>query len=80
MSRAQQPGEADFKSILPEEIDWKPFAAFPPSVRPAVLVGNPTEAAPYVVPVRVPAGVKIDAAHERNARGRAPLGALASRA
>ena len=59
MSRAHQPGEADFKSILPDEIDWKPFAAFPPSVRLAVLVGNPAEAAPYVVRVRVPAGVKL---------------------
>ena len=59
MSRAHQPGEADFKSILPEEIDWKPFAAFPPSVRLAVLVGNPSEAAPYVVRVRVPSGVKL---------------------
>jgi hypothetical protein len=58
MSRAHQPGEVDFKSILPEEIDWKPFPAFPPSVRLAVLVGNPSEAAPYVVRVKVPSGVK----------------------
>ena len=28
-----QPGEADFKSVLPEDIDWKPFPAFRP--RPA---------------------------------------------
>jgi quercetin dioxygenase-like cupin family protein len=59
MSRAHQPGEANFKSILPDEIDWKPFAAFPPSVRLAVLVGNPSEAAPYVVRVKVPSGVKL---------------------
>ena len=33
----QQPNEtrsagAAFKAILPEDIDWKPFAAFPPWV------------------------------------------------
>ena len=59
MPRVHQPGEAEFKSILPEEIDWKPFPAFPPSVRLAVLVGDPAEAAPYVVRVRVPGGVKL---------------------
>jgi hypothetical protein len=32
--------------ILPEDIDWKPFVAFPPSVRLAVLVGQPSEPAP----------------------------------
>jgi hypothetical protein len=42
MIRTHQPGEADFKSILPEDIDWKPFAAFPPTVRLAVLVGEPS--------------------------------------
>ena len=41
MVQAHQPGEADFRSILPEDIDWKPFPAFPPSVRLAVVVGNP---------------------------------------
>ena len=28
MVEAHQPGEAVFRSILPEEIDWKPFPAF----------------------------------------------------
>ena len=28
MVRTHQPGEAVFRSILPEDIDWKPFAAF----------------------------------------------------
>jgi hypothetical protein len=27
MVRTHQPGEAVFRSILPEDIDWKPFAA-----------------------------------------------------
>ena len=38
MVRDHQPGEAVFKSILPEDIDWKRFRAFPPSARLAVLV------------------------------------------
>jgi hypothetical protein len=44
VDRAHQPGQAVFKSVLPENIDWKPFAAFPPSVRLAVVVGHPSEA------------------------------------
>ena len=43
MAQAHQPGQADFRSILPEDIDWKPFPAFPPSVRLAVVVGHPSE-------------------------------------
>jgi hypothetical protein len=37
MPRPHQPDEADFKSILPEDIDWKPFPAFPPGARLAIL-------------------------------------------
>ena len=37
MVRTHQPGEAVFRSILPEDIVWKPFPAFPPAVRLAVL-------------------------------------------
>jgi hypothetical protein len=59
MIRDHQPGEANFRSILPEDIDWKPFAAFPPSARLAVLVGEPTQAGPYVIRVKVPSGVKL---------------------
>ena len=36
-----QPGQEVFKTILSEDIDWKPFPAFPPSVRLAVVVGSP---------------------------------------
>ena len=57
--RPHQPGEAVFKSILPEDIDWQPFPAFPPSARLAVLVGEPTQAGPYMVRVKVPSGVKL---------------------
>jgi quercetin dioxygenase-like cupin family protein len=59
MVRDHQPGEDVFKSILPEDIHWQPFPAFPPSARLAVLVGEPTQAGPYVIRVKVPAGVKL---------------------
>ncbi len=44
--QSHQPGQDVFRSILSEDIEWKPFAAFPPSVRLAVVVGHPSEAAP----------------------------------
>jgi quercetin dioxygenase-like cupin family protein len=50
---------ATFGSVLPENIEWMPFAAFPPTVRLAVLVGGPTQRGPYVIRVKVPAGVKL---------------------
>jgi len=56
---AHQPGQDVFKSVLSEDINWKPFAAFPPSVRLAVIVGEPSEAGPYTIRVRVPRGVKL---------------------
>jgi hypothetical protein len=59
MVRTHQPGEAVFRSIMPEDIDWKPFPAFPPTVRLAVLVGEPSQPGPYVVRVKVPSGVKL---------------------
>lgn len=59
MVRNHQPGQADFRSILPEDIDWKPFPAFPASARLAVLVGDPTQAGPYLTRVKVPSGVKL---------------------
>lgn len=57
--RRHQPGQAMFRATLPEEIDWNPFAAFPPSVRLAVLVGNPSQEGPYMIRVKVPGGVKL---------------------
>jgi quercetin dioxygenase-like cupin family protein len=59
MVQAHQPGQADFRSILPEDIDWKPFPAFPPSVRLAVVVGRPSEPGLYTIRVKVPSGVKL---------------------
>ena len=56
---AHQSGQEVFKSVLSEDVDWKPFAAFPPSVRLAVIVGQPSEDAPSTIRVRVPHGVKL---------------------
>ncbi len=59
MTRPHQPGQSLFRSILPEDIDWKPFPAFPPSARLAVVVGQPSKPGPYVVRVKLPSGVKL---------------------
>jgi quercetin dioxygenase-like cupin family protein len=56
---SHQLGQAVVKSILPEEIDWKPFPAFPPSARLAVVVGQPLQKEPYTIRVKVPSGVKL---------------------
>ena len=59
MGRPHQPGEAAFRAILPEDIAWKPFPAFPPAVRLAVMVGEPSQPGPYVIRVKAPAGTKL---------------------
>jgi quercetin dioxygenase-like cupin family protein len=57
-TRGHYLGQSVFRSILPEDIEWKPFAALPPSVGLAVLVGEPSASGPYVIKVKVPSGVK----------------------
>lgn len=57
--RRHQPGSGAFKAILPEEIAWQPFPAFPPAARLAVVVGDPTQDGPYTIRVKVPGGVKL---------------------
>jgi quercetin dioxygenase-like cupin family protein len=59
MTQSHQPDQAAFRSVLPEDIDWEPFPAFPPSARLAVVVGHTSEPGPYVVRVKVPSGVKL---------------------
>ena len=59
MLRAHQPGEATFRAVLPEDIEWKPFAAFPSSVRLGIIVGHPSDPGLYAIRVKVPAGVKL---------------------
>jgi len=57
--RPHQPGQDVFKAIQPEEIEWKPFAAFPPAARLALVVGEPFRQGPYTIRVKVPNGVKL---------------------
>jgi quercetin dioxygenase-like cupin family protein len=59
MVRPHQTGQDLFKSVLSDDLDWKPFPAFPPSVRLAIVVGDPSKAGPYTIRVRVPHGVKL---------------------
>jgi len=60
--RPHQPGESALKAILTEDIDWKSFPAFPPSVRLAVVVCQPSEPGPYVIRVGGAPRHKTDAA------------------
>ncbi len=50
---------SQLETILPEAIDWKPFAALPSSVRLAVIAGQPSEPGPFMIRVKVPGGVKL---------------------
>lgn len=59
MTRPHQPGQSEFKSILPENILWQPFPAFPPAARLAILVGNPQEPGPYTIRVKLPADTRL---------------------
>ena len=56
---SHQIDESVCRGVLPEDIEWKPFPAFPPPARLAVVVGDPTEPGPYVIRVKLPAGVKL---------------------
>ena len=59
--------QAVFRPVLPEDVDWQPFPAFPPSARLAVVVGDPSQPAPYVV--RVQAAVRRQADAPQTPRG-----------
>ena len=58
-SRIHQPDQDRFRVIRSEDLLWKPFPAFPPAARLAILVGDPTNVGPYVIRVRLPAGTKM---------------------
>jgi quercetin dioxygenase-like cupin family protein len=59
MTQGHQPGEDRFFAIRPEDVEWKPFPAFPPAARLAVLVGDPSKPGPYVIRVRLPMGTRM---------------------
>jgi quercetin dioxygenase-like cupin family protein len=58
-ARPRESEQSVFKTVLPEDIEWKPFAAFPASVHLAVVVGQPSAPGPYVIRIKVPRGVKL---------------------
>jgi hypothetical protein len=58
-TRREERSRGFLRSILPEEVNWKPFAAFPPDARLAVLLGHPSDPGLYVIRVKVPDGVKL---------------------
>ena len=57
--RLHQPSQGEFRAIHSEDIKWKPFAAFPPAARIAVLIGDPSKPGPYVIRVKLPDGTKM---------------------
>jgi quercetin dioxygenase-like cupin family protein len=59
MNRPHQPDQANFRAILPEDIDCKAFPPFPPEARLAVVIGHPNEPGPYVIRVKAAGGAKL---------------------
>ena len=54
-----QPGQDVFRSIREQDIDFQPFAAFPPGVLLAVVVGDTTKPGPFTIRVKASAGAKL---------------------
>jgi len=54
-----QPGQAVFRSIQSQDVDYRPFAAFPAGVLLAVVVGDTTKAGPFTIRVKASAGAKL---------------------
>ena len=59
MARNHQADQGMFRAVLPEDIVWRSFPAFPPGARLAVMVGHPAEPGPYVVRVKVLGDTKL---------------------
>ena len=57
--RHSRAGDTMLRSVLPENLNWRAFPAFPASVRLAVVAGNPAQAGIYVIRVRVPGGIRL---------------------
>ena len=46
-------------SLHNEDVEWRSFPAFPKEVKLAVIAGDPSKPAPYVVRVKVPNGIRL---------------------
>ena len=49
----------EFGFIASEDVDYRPFAPFPPEARLATLVGEPTKSGPYVIRVKASHGARL---------------------
>jgi quercetin dioxygenase-like cupin family protein len=59
LNAPHQRDEDRFHAIRAEDVQWTMFAAYPPTVRLAILVGDPTKPGLYTIRVRVPGGIKM---------------------
>lgn len=57
--RAHQLDQDRFRAIRAEDIQWTTFAAYPPTVHLAIMVGDPSKPGPYTIRVKVPGGQKF---------------------
>jgi hypothetical protein len=57
--KAQGITPTSYGEVLPENIQWRSFPAFPKTVQLAIVVGEPQKPGPFVVRVKVPADAKI---------------------
>src|SRR5580698_8376553 len=48
-----------FGSVYPEDIRWLPYPALGKNAQSALIVGDPSMPAPYVIRVKVLAGMKL---------------------
>jgi quercetin dioxygenase-like cupin family protein len=58
-SRTHQPDEDRFRAIHAEDIKWISYPAYPPQVRLAILVGDPSKPGAYTIRVKLPLGTKM---------------------
>ena len=59
LAQAQGLAPTTYGEVLPENIQWRSFPAFPKTMQLAIVVGVPQKNGPFVVRVRVPADAKI---------------------
>jgi hypothetical protein len=57
--RAHQLDQDRFHAIRAEDIQWTTFAAHPPAVHLAIMVGDPSKPGPYTIRAKVPDGQKF---------------------